>query len=200
MKPFGAVWRVAGQGWMSVHAVSSLPGRRATLRTSVFLAGFLMAVLALAPGSVAWAGGGRAPSPSGTRPGDLGAAPPLTLPPGSSKQDGAAGSARAPVPWNPDPATTSGALGTGAPGEAFRFRGDKTLQQAPGVEAPSAPGYRFRPLTPAEQERAEELVGWRPLGREGHRAQVPAQETPQQDDAYGYQSDSWFRKYYGDRP
>jgi hypothetical protein len=194
----GALRRVLGRRWTSLQTVSSLPEHRAILLSGLFLVGSLIAVSASGAGSGAWAG--RAPSPSGTRPADLGADPSLTLPPVPRVQDGVAGSARAPVPWNPEPATAPGVLDTQAPGEAFRFRGDKTLQEAAGVQSPSAPGYRFRPLTPAEQERAEELVGWRPLGRDGHRAQGPVQENPQQDGAYGRPSDSWFRKYYGDRP
>lgn len=180
---------------MVQQAHSSRTGHWAMFLPLLFLIGSLLSVSALAAGPGTWDGGRQAPSPSGTRPADLDFDPPLTLPPATG-----AGSARVPVLKNPEPATASGAPGAGAPGEAFRFRGDKTLQQAPGVESSSAPGYRFRPLTPAEQERSEEQVGWRPLGRDGHRSQAPARDVQSEDDAYGYHSDSWFRKYYGERP
>lgn len=174
---------------------SSRGGHGARPLSLLFLMVSLLSVSALAAGPATWAGGGSAPSPSGTRPADLGLDPPPIQPPMAG-----AGSGREPVRLSPDPATTSGAQGARASGEVFKFRGDKALQQAPGVESPFAPGYRFRPLTPAEQERAEDVAGWRPLGRDGHHSRAPSEETPREDDAYGYQSDSWFRKYYGDRP
>jgi hypothetical protein len=172
-------------------------GRRARPLSLLFLVASLLSASALAAGPATWAGGGVAPSPSGARPADLGPDLPPTQPP----MAGAGAGAGAGRPWvRPEPITTSGGQGAGASGEVFRFRGDKTTQQAPGVESPLAPGYRFRPLTEAEQERAEDVAGWRPLGRDGRRSQAPPQEPPREDDAYGYQSDSWFRKYYGDRP
>jgi hypothetical protein len=185
----GVVGRLADRASTLRRWPRSGADQRARPLSLLFLMASLLSVSALAAGPATWAGGGSAPSPSGTRPADLGPdLPPMV----------GAGSGRPSV--RPDPVTTSGGQGAGASGEVFRFRGDKTVQQAPGVESPFAPGYRFRPLTQAEQERAEDVAGWRPLGRDGRRSQAPPQEAPREDDAYGYQSDSWFRKYYGDRP
>jgi hypothetical protein len=161
----------------------------------LFLMASLLSVSALAAGPATWAGGGSAPSPAGPRPADLGLDSPPIQPPMAGT-----GSGREAVRVGTDPVRNSVGQGAGASSEVFKFRGDKALQQAPGVESPLAPGYRFRPLTPAEQQRAEDVTGWRPLGRDGHRSHAPSQEVPREDDAYGYQSDSWFRKYYGDRP
>jgi hypothetical protein len=84
--------------------------------------------------------------------------------------------------------------------EGYRFRGDKDVPEGQWRESPLAPGYKFRPLAPAELDRSEGADGWRPLGRDDRRA--PQKREPERGgtDAYGYESDSWFRKHYGERP
>jgi hypothetical protein len=103
--------------------------------------------------------------------------PPLAAPPGSR------GRHAAPGPW------------TGQGPQGYRFRGDAAVSDGLWQELPNAPGFRFRPLSPDELEHTGGTEGWRPLGRDDRR---PAE--PVGPGAYGYGSDSWFGKYYGDRP
>ncbi len=85
----------------------------------------------------------------------------------------------------------------GAPPSAYRFRGDEQLGPA-GV--PWRGGYHFRPLSEQERERGGYAGGWRsvapgPVSVEDRPPRgVPAEET------FGYEPESWFRRYYGDRP
>jgi len=81
----------------------------------------------------------------------------------------------------------------------YRFRGD-----APGDGASGASdwrgGYRFRPLTAQERKKTHGVSGWRP--REDERlGERPRQlDSLPVDEAYGYESDNWFRRYYRGRP
>lgn len=90
--------------------------------------------------------------------------------------------------------------GAGQGGEGFRFRGDKQVSDGRWRESPSAPGYRFRPMSPEELERSTGGDGWRPITRDDRRAADRGDMGPADAGAVGYQSDSWFRKYYGERP
>jgi hypothetical protein len=83
-------------------------------------------------------------------------------------------------------------------GEGFRFRGDKAVSEGRWLESPSAPGYRFRPVSPEELERSTGGDSWRPIRRDDPRAAERGDSAP--PDAFGYQPDSWFRRYYGERP
>jgi hypothetical protein len=84
--------------------------------------------------------------------------------------------------------------------QGFRFRGDKGSPDGAWQDSAEAPGYRFRPLTPTELDRSSEIDGWRPMSGEEQRP-APAREAGSTgQDAFGYRSDTWFRKYYGDRP
>jgi hypothetical protein len=80
---------------------------------------------------------------------------------------------------------------------AYRFRGEEELGPA-GV--PWRGGYHFRPLSEQELERGGFAGGWRsvapgPVGVvERPPPGLPANE------AFGYEPESWFRRYYGDRP
>jgi hypothetical protein len=85
-------------------------------------------------------------------------------------------------------------------GEGFRFRGDKAVSEGQWRESPSAPGYRFRPMNPEELGRSAGGDGWRPIKRDDRRAAEPEVPAPPGADAFGYQQDSWFRRYYGERP
>jgi len=89
---------------------------------------------------------------------------------------------------------------TGQGGEGFRFRGDKESKEGAWVDSKIAPGFKFRPLAPAEMERSSAGDGWRPLGRDDKRPPEPPGLPSDRNDALGYEADSWFRKYYGDRP
>jgi hypothetical protein len=84
--------------------------------------------------------------------------------------------------------------------EGFRFRGDKAVSDAPWHESPSVPGYRFRPVSPEELARSAGSDGWRPIRPDDGRAAERDQPARPGGDAFGYQSDSWFRRYYGERP
>jgi hypothetical protein len=83
----------------------------------------------------------------------------------------------------------------------YRFRDDKRLDNLPWSETSWHRGYRFRPLTEQERERRRSDAAWRrpaPV-----RAGDPYPNVPRDvpvDEAYGYQPDSWFQRYYGDRP
>ncbi len=99
----------------------------------------------------------------------------------------------------PYPGAHAGA-GARQGGEGFRFRGDKATSDARWHESPSAPGYRFRPVSPEELERSAGGDGWRPIRPDDRRAAEPGQPARPGGDAFGYQSDSWFRRYYGERP
>ncbi len=80
---------------------------------------------------------------------------------------------------------------------AYRFRGEEQLGP---VGVPWRGGYHFRPLTEQELERGGYAGGWRSA------APGPAsvEERPPlglpADEAFGYEPESWFRRYYGDRP
>lgn len=88
-------------------------------------------------------------------------------------------------------------LWSGQRQQGYRFRGDEAPGDSAWEESPDAPGYRFRPLTRAEQERASNTDGWRPLERDKGR---PVERPTAPPDAFGGRSGSWFSKYYGDRP
>lgn len=79
--------------------------------------------------------------------------------------------------------------------QGYRFRGDEAPGTSAWQESPYAPGYRFRPLT-GEEDRSGATDGWRPIGRSEGRPPEPQRPS----DAFGDRSDSWFGKYYGDRP
>jgi hypothetical protein len=98
------------------------------------------------------------------------------------------------------PAVERPKSGVGMGGEGFRFRGDKQVSDGRWRESPSTPGYRFRPMSPDELERSAGGDGWRPIRRDDRRAAERDEVGPADADAFGYQSDSWFRRYYGDRP
>ena len=84
--------------------------------------------------------------------------------------------------------------------DGYRFRGDDPAGFGRWGAAPYRNGYQFRPLTEQEQQRMSSAARWRmrkpsPSGeRPRRRDPLPARE------AYGYQSDGWFNRYYGERP
>lgn len=82
----------------------------------------------------------------------------------------------------------------------YRFRGDEDDENGNRGSAPWGGGFRFRPLTEKERARRQQETGWRPLdpARTGGRPRRPSRFP--EEEAYGYQSDDWFRRYYGDRP
>lgn len=84
--------------------------------------------------------------------------------------------------------------------EGFRFRGDKAVAEGRWRELPHAPGFRFRPLTPEELQRSTVGDGWRPIGRDDRRGAQGGEIRQRDEDTFGYQPDSWFGKYYGERP
>lgn len=85
-------------------------------------------------------------------------------------------------------------------GEAFRFRGDKEISEGRWRELPTAPGYRFRPMSPEELERNTAGDGWRPMRREERKPAERGGLGPPSDQSSGYPENAWFRKYYGERP
>lgn len=85
----------------------------------------------------------------------------------------------------------------------YRFRGDERFGDGRGAE-PHPGGWRFRPLTEQERDRARPGDPWRPVRREARgemRGGRHAGERPQPlPEAFGYEPDNWFRRYYGERP
>jgi hypothetical protein len=86
--------------------------------------------------------------------------------------------------------------------QGYRFRGDERY----GADAWGGDfrqgDYRFRPLTDQELDRQRgDLSPWRApaaYAAPPRRPEVPV-GVPDEE-AYGYQPDSWFRRYYGERP
>lgn len=82
--------------------------------------------------------------------------------------------------------------------EGYRFRGDDSADFGRWGAQPFGNGYQFRPLTEQEQQRQGPGARWRT------REPAPSGERPRRPDpvpareAYGYQSDSWFDRYYGE--
>jgi hypothetical protein len=131
------------------------------------------------------------------------ARPLVAYPGGSSAAPGRGAAAGymaplAPAVGLPDGGTRGPSTRFGTQG--FRFRGDKVPPDGAWQDSVEAPGYQFRPLTPTELDRSSEIDGWRPMSGEKERP-APAREPGSTgQDAFGYRSDTWFRKYYGDRP
>ena len=117
--------------------------------------------------------------------------------------DGGPSGGRAPYP---DISGSQGVRPSGPPGggwqagDGFRFRGDKEIPEGRWHELPMAPGYRFRPMSPEELERSTGGDGWRPIRPDERAATKRRAVAPPDTDAFESPSDSWFRKYYGDRP
>jgi hypothetical protein len=87
-----------------------------------------------------------------------------------------------------------------AAARGYRFRGDGPAGFGGWDTAPSRDGYRFRPLTKQEQQRREAGTGWRPRETErSGRQQLRTDRLPGEE-AYGYESEIWFRRYYGEGP
>jgi len=78
----------------------------------------------------------------------------------------------------------------------YRFRGDR---QSPPGAVPWQDGYHFRPLTEFERDRIGYQGGWRPLDA-GSTRERGSQDPLSREDAFGYQSDDWFRGFYPDWP
>jgi hypothetical protein len=55
-------------------------------------------------------------------------------------------------------------------------------------------------VSPEELERSTGGDGWRPIRPDVRRAAEQGESAPPDADAFGYQPDSWFRRYYGERP
>lgn len=123
-------------------------------------------------------------------------------------------SEEAPYGWNESPRfdgprdganAYDGGWGSGgglppAVARGYRFRGDGPAGEDAWRASRRRDGYRFRPLTEQELEQRDSVSGWRPreLERSGER---PARrDPPPVEEAYGYESDNWFRRYYRQRP
>lgn len=92
--------------------------------------------------------------------------------------------------WERPPAVTDG----------YRFRGDDPAGFGRWGAAPYRNGYQFRPLTEQEQQRMRSAARWqtRKPSPSGERPRRP--NPPPAREAYGYRSDGWFNRYYGERP
>lgn len=83
------------------------------------------------------------------------------------------------------------------PRSSYRFRGARDAAALPGTWWG---GYRFRPLTDAEIHRMRSDPGAGAFSEGWPRASTPNPGRARTDEAFGYQPDSWFRRYYGDAP
>jgi len=85
--------------------------------------------------------------------------------------------------WSPD-------------GRPYRFRGDAVSEaRDPQGRVPYL-GFEFRPLTDRERQREHGDTGWRP-GLRTPVQQTSAVDGPPAEEAYGFQPDAWFQRYYG---
>jgi len=113
------------------------------------------------------------------------------------------------VPFSGPGRTTEVLPAYGAPPRSaqpqYRFRGDQYIGGETWSGESWEGAYRFRPLTEQERKRLRRDPAWRPSGF----SYVPPDlrsgwsETEGNDprgETYGYQPDSWFQRYYGERP
>ncbi len=88
-------------------------------------------------------------------------------------------------------------------GQGYHFRGDD-LAGGETWRAERQDGeYRFRPLTEQERERVRPHGVWRVASPTRNRARTDPIHRLDRipiEEAYGYQPDNWFQRYYGDRP
>jgi hypothetical protein len=106
------------------------------------------------------------------------------------------------LPWNGGDSAAAYTPG-GLPRSAlrgYRFRGDDSTAYGNRGPAPWQNGFRFRPLTAQEQARRQSETGWRPLDPPRSRGRPPRSRGFPEEEAYGFQSDDWFRRNYGDNP
>lgn len=99
----------------------------------------------------------------------------------------------------------SGRWGSGvesptAAARGYRFRGDGPAGGGARSASTRRDGYRFRPLTDQEREKRGDISGWRPRGQERSGDRPGRPDPLPVDEAYGYESDNWFRRYYRGRP
>jgi hypothetical protein len=105
-------------------------------------------------------------------------------------------------PWAGSPPLPAGG------GERYRFRGDAPPSSGSWSGYPGQGQFRFRPLSEQERERLYGELPWRPMAPTGALPGPPAypeqrREPPAPvpgEEAYGYEPDNWFRRYYGERP
>lgn len=81
----------------------------------------------------------------------------------------------------------------------YRFRGDEQFGADPRIGDLRHGGYRFRPLTEQERGRTAERPGWRPTERTNAppKPALSRRSIPERE-AYGYQPDGWFERYFGE--
>jgi hypothetical protein len=82
----------------------------------------------------------------------------------------------------------------------YRFRGDGPSGYGGWGAVPGRGGYQFRPLTEQERQRSGLGSVWRPResGRPQERPRPP--DPLPAEEAYGYEADSWFNRYFRGRP
>ena len=82
----------------------------------------------------------------------------------------------------------------------YRFRGDGFVDDGAWSAPGRRNGYRFRPLTEQERERRDSVGGWRPRELERSGERPVRRDPPPAEEAYGFESDNWFSRYYRRRP
>jgi hypothetical protein len=84
--------------------------------------------------------------------------------------------------------------------DGYRFRGDDPAGFGRWGAAAYRNGYQFRPLTEQEQQRMSSAAQWRMRNPSPSGERPRGLDLPPAREAYGYQSDGWFNRYYGERP
>lgn len=104
-------------------------------------------------------------------------------------------------PWGRPPVEADRELSSPLRPE-YRFRGDDRFG-GPAEGTPHGGGWRFRPLTEQELAQPSADQQWRPA-RPANRSQPGGQPqdagVAHEPEAFGYEPDNWFRRYYGERP
>lgn len=81
----------------------------------------------------------------------------------------------------------------------YRFRGDSPAGSTGRGAESRRYGYQFRPLTDQERERLDAKTGWRPREPDRLGVQPRPNDPLRTKEAFGYQSNNWFKRYYGER-
>lgn len=82
---------------------------------------------------------------------------------------------------------------------AYRFRGDRPTGFRAWGAPPQGYGYQYRPLTEQERQRRGDETRWRPWEQARSPDAPPHPDPLPAREAYGYESENWFNRYFGER-
>lgn len=127
-----------------------------------------------------------------------------SAPPSEGRAHSWAGSRHWNMPETRTPGCSSQAPVAGelplVPARGYRFRDGMSTGYADQGATPWRNAYRFRPLTEQERRRMGAETGWRPRPRVAapDEGRLRRADPLSAEEAYGYQPESWFRRYFGD--